>query len=39
MGRIAQQQRDRRGLTGDDVFYVAMPMFHSNAVMAGIAPA
>src|SRR5690606_35437659 len=39
MGRIAQQQRNRRGLRRDDVFYVAMPMFHSNAVMAGIAPA
>jgi fatty-acyl-CoA synthase len=38
MGRIAQQQRDRRTLTRDDVFYVVMPMFHSNAVMAGIAP-
>ncbi|MEU9839451.1 AMP-binding protein [Actinomadura sp. NPDC048032] len=39
LGRIAVQQRDRRGLTGDDVFYVVMPMFHSNALMAGIAPA
>lgn len=39
MGRIAVQQAERRGLTATDVFYVAMPMFHSNAVMAGIAPA
>ncbi|NDU75385.1 AMP-binding protein [Actinomadura sp. DSM 109109] len=39
LGRIAVQQRDRRGLTRDDVFYVVMPMFHSNALMAGIAPA
>ncbi|GAB2868530.1 AMP-binding protein [Nocardioides pacificus] len=39
MGRIAQQQVERRELTGDDVFYVVMPMFHSNAIMAGVAPA
>lgn len=39
LGRIAAQQQERRGLTHDDVFYVVMPMFHSNAVMAGIAPA
>ncbi|MEU8799305.1 AMP-binding protein [Spirillospora sp. NPDC048819] len=39
LGRIAVQQRDRRNLTRDDVFYVVMPMFHSNALMAGIAPA
>lgn len=39
MGRIARQQVDRRELTGDDVFYVVMPMFHSNAIMAGVAPA
>ncbi|TDE26826.1 AMP-binding protein [Actinomadura sp. 6K520] len=39
LGRIAVQQRDRRALTCDDVFYVVMPMFHSNALMAGIAPA
>ncbi|SNR26215.1 AMP-binding protein [Actinomadura mexicana] len=39
LGRIAVQQRDRRRLTRDDVFYVVMPMFHSNALMAGIAPA
>lgn len=39
LGRIAVQQRERRGLTAEDVFYVVMPMFHSNALMAGIAPA
>lgn len=39
MGRIARQQAERRGLTADDTFYVVMPMFHSNALMAGIAPA
>lgn len=39
LGRIAVQQVERRGLTRDDVFYVVMPMFHSNAIMAGIAPA
>ncbi len=30
---------ERFGLTRDDVHYVAMPLFHSNAVMAGWAPA
>ncbi|KRC65641.1 acyl-CoA synthetase [Aeromicrobium sp. Root236] len=30
---------ERFGLTADDVHYVAMPLFHSNAVMAGWAPA
>jgi fatty-acyl-CoA synthase len=39
MGRIATQQAERRALTAADVFYVVMPMFHSNAIMAGIAPA
>ncbi|HJQ07443.1 MAG TPA: AMP-binding protein [Nocardioides sp.] len=29
----------RLGLTADDVHYLSMPMFHSNAVMAGWAPA
>ena len=29
----------RLGLSADDVHYVAMPLFHSNAVMAGWAPA
>lgn len=31
--------RERLGLDGDDVHYIAMPLFHSNAVMAGWAPA
>lgn len=30
---------ERFGLTADDVFYLSMPLFHSNAVMAGWAPA
>lgn len=30
---------DRLGLGPDDVHYVSMPLFHSNAVMAGWAPA
>lgn len=30
---------ERLGLSADDVHYVAMPLFHSNAVMAGWAPA
>jgi len=30
---------ERLGLTGDDVHYVSMPLFHSNAVMAGWGPA
>ncbi len=29
----------RFGLGADDVFYLSMPLFHSNAVMAGWAPA
>ncbi len=29
----------RLGLTPDDVHYISMPLFHSNAVMAGWAPA
>lgn len=39
MAEIAVGQRDRRELTGADVFYLAMPLFHSNALMAAIAPA
>ncbi len=39
LAAIAAAQRDRRGLTGEDVFYVAMPLFHSNAQMAGVGPA
>ncbi|MEO6472490.1 MAG: AMP-binding protein [Aeromicrobium sp.] len=34
-----QYLSERLGLSGDDVHYVAMPLFHSNAVMAGWAPA
>ncbi len=34
-----QYLTERLGLTADDVHYVAMPLFHSNAVMAGWAPA
>ena len=30
---------DKLGLTGDDVVLCAMPLFHSNGVMAGFAPA
>ncbi len=30
---------ERLGLSGDDVHYVSMPLFHSNAVIAGWAPA
>ncbi len=30
---------ERLGLNADDVHYIAMPLFHSNAVMAGWAPA
>lgn len=39
MARIARWQQERRQLTAGDTFYVVMPMFHSNAIMAGIAPA
>lgn len=39
MGRMALVQAQRRNLTVDDVFYVVMPIFHSNGVVAGIAPA
>ncbi|MGO4257737.1 AMP-binding protein [Marmoricola sp. RAF53] len=30
---------ERLGLSGDDVHYVSMPLFHSNGVMAGWGPA
>jgi fatty-acyl-CoA synthase len=30
---------ERFGLTAEDVCYAAMPLFHSNAVLAGFAPA
>jgi fatty-acyl-CoA synthase len=36
IGGIVAQMFD---LTGDDVCYLAMPLFHSNALMAGWAPA
>jgi len=36
---IAQHLRDRYELDGDDTCYIAMPLFHSNALMAGWAPA
>ena len=41
-GKIAYQGSHlagQRGLTGDDVLYCAMPLFHSNAVIAGWVPA
>ena len=34
-----QYLTERLGLTDEDVHYVAMPLFHSNAVMAGWGPA
>lgn len=34
-----QYLTERLGLTAEDVHYLAMPLFHSNAVMAGWAPA
>lgn len=39
MAAIAAGQVERRSLTAADTFYVVMPMFHSNALMAGLAPA
>lgn len=39
LGRIAVQQQQRRELGRADVWYVVMPLFHSNALMAGVAPA
>ncbi|MFS3130712.1 AMP-binding protein [Nocardioides sp. Bht2] len=39
MGMLAVTQQERRALTSDDTFYIVMPLFHSNAVMAGLAPA
>jgi fatty-acyl-CoA synthase len=30
---------ERLGLSGEDVHYISMPLFHSNAVIAGWAPA
>ena len=39
LGGIARTIASMRGLTPDDVSYQVMPMFHSNALMAGWAPA
>jgi acyl-CoA synthetase (AMP-forming)/AMP-acid ligase II len=39
LGRIGRTLADMVKLGPDDVCYVAMPMFHSNALMAGWAPA
>ncbi len=38
LARIGQVITEMRKLTPDDVFYQAMPMFHSNALMAGWIP-
>ena len=38
LARIGQVIVEMRKLTPDDVFYQAMPMFHSNALMAGWVP-
>jgi fatty-acyl-CoA synthase len=39
MARIGDSLAQRYTLDGDDVCYLAMPLFHSNALMAGWAPA
>src|SRR6266545_6963534 len=39
LGRIGRTLADMVKLGPDDVCFVAMPMFHSNALMAGWAPA
>jgi fatty-acyl-CoA synthase len=39
LARVAEKVVDMFGLTGADVCYQAMPLFHSNALMAGWAPA
>ena len=39
LGRIGRTLADMVKLGPDDVCYLAMPMFHSNALMAGWAPA
>lgn len=36
---LARAQIARRPLSADDVFYIAMPLFHSNSLMAALAPA
>lgn len=38
LARIGEVITEMRKLTSDDVFYQAMPMFHSNALMAGWVP-
>lgn len=38
LARIGEVITEIRKLTPDDVFYQAMPMFHSNALMAGWVP-
>ena len=38
LARIGQVMIEMRQLTRDDVFYQVMPMFHSNALMAGWIP-
>jgi fatty-acyl-CoA synthase len=39
MARIGDSLAQRYALGSDDVCYLAMPLFHSNALMAGWAPA
>jgi fatty-acyl-CoA synthase len=39
LARISGVMMERQDLTADDVCYLAMPLFHSNALMAGWAPA
>jgi fatty-acyl-CoA synthase len=39
LARIGQTVANNFGLTPDDVCYEVMPLFHSNALMAGWAPA
>lgn len=39
LARIGTMMAENFRLTADDVCYLAMPMFHSNALMAGWAPA
>jgi acyl-CoA synthetase (AMP-forming)/AMP-acid ligase II len=39
LGRIGRRLADMVKIGPEDVCYVAMPMFHSNALMAGWAPA
>ena len=39
LARIGSIVTQMFSLTGDDVCYMAMPLFHSNALMAGWAPA